>query len=1543
MRLSVSRRAGGDLRGGSAVWKANAAGVAARQSFFGYWSSGLSVYASGWRVRQQQVMLNLRASTPIEGDIHEGHGEWHVYVGGVRNAAASAYGILDFGWIGTANHEVKGRFVDRAGNAGEWVTYTFAASGAPTYEVWVDPTGGNNANPGTLASPIATRSEARSRVLANLTSAGQSAIVYLKRGETHGYTGGSGEWWSGDDLAFEHQVQFVAYGTGARPLVQATSSFDASTPFRTGKRGSVHLVGIEIDCVALIQGAGGNTVGVNAQRTGAGIRAPLNLLIDDCVIRNATTGVLIEDETVTSDAVLATGVYDFCAFRDLTVTDVGAWHMFESTGLRNVHRERVTFSRQIPLNVGLRNTDRVSCWTRSYMREMVWDTRGTDGVNGSVRFQSGGSTGGGATTWRYASYLDCEYFGTDQSLAKVGMGRKAPDDAFTSVIADVRWLNLRTNSAAVSIGGGTSSGPVVDRVQYWNCTVGGSFELGITGAGGIINSVEVRNCATTQSGSFALAHIRLSSNSAARYAAGSITVTGHVGLHPSTVGNQALYYAQYLEQAQLVSIINEASRKNHSARHGDGFAPTWAFGGFSAPATVSFDLNLAAWKAARSNDGGDLGSTATTNSTLNIVNVGTSAANLTDFDPHYLDGTGPLDGLGESRIYSIDGDGFIRPLPNDPGPFHFGASANPSLPPGGSGATATGSATISIFGAASATQPASAQGAGLIRLQGQASATQPSSAAGSAAFGLLGQSVATQPSSVQGSATIDLFGQASATQPVNAQGSSTIGLFGQASATQPSNAQGLAVFGLRGEASGSAGAAITRLANGQAFIQLSGQASAEAFTTPPPFGCQIKNTSASRFVGWWHVNTDLQISEAFGQRSGTTFVRGEASGLDTRMVSVLVDLDPGETLTLADFVAETTNPPPAAGSDPGLGSPTIGGVAMIQHGPAIMDGAATVTEWRLRSGVWMIYLWTTQVMGEPWAICKVVIAHSNPTTPSLRENWPGWVLAWAGGTVQALGRGADGTLVASGRGFGDGQAQPRPVLVWWPSLYRVGFEAQDAASVEALRGGGVMGHAIQNLLNDGTPLERTATASWAAGAIAGAIARLDTWDESPNGIRKQAGPPGNQADHMFVREEPRYYVDATLAVYIEACRWGAKPCHHLELDGRYIDLITRTNLRLFDGRPHPPTTSDQPGQPGSGMLGKPGPITPSVHTETWDGPGIEHKLTNGLAAAVRYTGCRALQWVQGAWANLYLGSRFPTPAFGSNSAIFATRGLMIEAANGVHFYRELRDRALANRIRDRIRERTISGIWTSWINPTHGFPAEYWQVFTFTTASIPFAPGYIPWQQGPCAYFLDLADRVIGGLSALRSAIEAGAYQVLEDVWQYEFSPSFGVDRWVEYEQQELPKPFGLGRRGRDGTWATAWLPPVIALIRRIDPGNAKANEIWAQMLAQLGGGGTWMPPSEAVAGLPDTAQAAGLLNLYGAASASSANAPNAGAGFASLGIAGQANAELGAAVPFAIGQGLFSIAGEASATDDDGTNSPAPTRRLRRPYWIWMLRRFRI
>lgn len=641
--------------------------------------TGLNVYASGRAVGQQHRFYDVRGSAPTVGEVHEGPADWHVYRNGLRLPDESAYGVLDFSWVGIDGDVVRGRFIDRDGNKGEFVADTFSVTGTPILSIYVDSAAGSDAAAGTFAAPIQTAAEARTRASAALTTAGQCVITYFKRGGTYTFTA-AGPIWDGNDKAFAHQVQFIAYGSGAKPILQASGG--AATAFRSGPHGSLHLIGLEIDGVTFPTVGGSEAV--NCQRNGPGARSPLDLLLDDVLIRNCTTGLVIEDNTITSDADLLDGRNDFVALRDVEMREIGNFAIYQDPGLRYVYRRRVLLHRQQPGVDTDRNLDRVTNWLHSFVFGCTWESRTGTGANGGARWQAGPGDGiAGPTVWRYCSVLDSTYSATNQNIAAWRIGRKSGDGFGAGTVADVRFVNCRTNSGKLAIGAeGGNGGNNVDRVQLWNCTIGGTIDIGYL-SGGVVGSFEVRDCASSQAGATPLAHIRMLGGPA-RYAANSITITGHVGLHPDTAGNRALLDTGRCTAAEAAAIVSPNSNRNHVGRYGDGTVPFFVQGGFFPGPPSFYDLTLSQWRTERTtlnpSDTGDANSTATANSTLGVTAAGTSAANLDDFDPAYSSGAGPLDGLGSSRPYSLTADRKLRSSPSDPGPFQFGAVEIPDLP-----------------------------------------------------------------------------------------------------------------------------------------------------------------------------------------------------------------------------------------------------------------------------------------------------------------------------------------------------------------------------------------------------------------------------------------------------------------------------------------------------------------------------------------------------------------------------------------------------------------------------------------------------------------------------------------------------------------------------------------------------------------------------------------------------------------------------------------------------------------------------------------------
>lgn len=578
----------------------------------------------------------------------------------------------------------------------------------------------------------------------------------------------------------------------------------------------------------------------------------------------------------------------------------------------------------------------------------------------------------------------------------------------------------------------------------------------------------------------------------------------------------------------------------------------------------------------------------------------------------------------------------------------------------------------------------------------------------------------------------------------------------------------------------------------------------------------LENITEHPFEGWVHVQTDRHCP-ASGLFAAGRFEACTYSGNGPQQVDVHVTLGPGQSLTIDPEACKIADRLPA----PDIAPDWFGGVPLLAGAPMAMasmpevDGAAVRASFRARKGPFVVDLWARWYPGEPWVHCEVLVTHSDPSSPHIVANWGDWPLTWGAGFCHVPGRIAwGGHIIEPGTAFADGQARGLPVLFAFPSRLR---SQQDLHTLQCLGAGGVQGHGIGSLLHDGNPYQQPGATSWARQSIAGSIARLHTWAVSPHNITKRSNDTGRQADQCFVRAEPLAHPGAVLVTYLEAMQWAKRPCHHLEANGELLDRAARQGLRLWEGRPHWPTTTDR--------LGKAAQLT-EAQSDGWWGPDLEHWWIRGLTAAATYKPSQLLQRLLEHEAQSYLLSRLP-PGHGSNSAIFAARDVFLEAMGVVDLWRTLRNHALAKEVADRFRARW-SGVILPWLAGK-----DVWDIRESTSASVPVTPGWMPWQQGPAAYALDLVGRVLNIPEACTVALQ-GAKRVLSAFRKEGAS-------WVAYERQTVDGTV----YSRDGnTFAAAWMPPAVWTVLRHEPEHEKARQVWNHLLAITEGRDrSWMPP----------------------------------------------------------------------------------------------------
>lgn len=619
---------------------------------------------------------------------------------------------------------------------------------------------------------------------------------------------------------------------------------------------------------------------------------------------------------------------------------------------------------------------------------------------------------------------------------------------------------------------------------------------------------------------------------------------------------------------------------------------------------------------------------------------------------------------------------------------------------------------------------------------------------------------------------------------------------------------------------------------------------------------RLAHFSTLPWSGWSRVTIDQHPPAAAGclMASATVggtivetpvarYVLGRQIGLASWIVDIECALGPGERrsldlATFQPFVVPAPQPP-----DDLLAH--FGGLPQVNGAPIALvswrvDGVHILTSWRARvPGTRMLTadLWIWWCPSQPW-VChgESLVTCSNPAVPDMVEPEPSGpvVLTWGDAIVTPL-TGPAGELLAAGSALADGQAKAMPLtFVWtrhlpaadwsWPWGQDEIAALRALCSIECAKAWQPCGTGIAQLLADGNP---SYSPSLNLGAfVAGypeAIRRLTTWDVPMWGPAIRSSDTGDQEDQTFVRGEALLPggEGAELVTWLSALKMSERPCNHLEADGSPLDTARHISPRLlfWDGRVH-----------GSAVvspdrLGKPRGIT-LEETHGRYGPDIEHLLVNTLAAACRLTGSPAAQRLLRNLCTVYLLQRTLDPSWSTSGEGIVTRATGWEGIFVVHVWRDLEDRAMAQRVVDRWRARCTNLI----LPRLDAAPGDIWDVRVETSAAVPIVPGWMPWQQAVLAYGLDLACAQVGPVEGRAIALR-GALRVVQDTYVLEDG------HWVDYERLSL-----AGDRSRSGFYSYAWLPCAPAVVLRHQPAHEKARSVWNQVNAATGSR-RWLPP----------------------------------------------------------------------------------------------------
>jgi hypothetical protein len=597
----------------------------------------------------------------------------------------------------------------------------------------------------------------------------------------------------------------------------------------------------------------------------------------------------------------------------------------------------------------------------------------------------------------------------------------------------------------------------------------------------------------------------------------------------------------------------------------------------------------------------------------------------------------------------------------------------------------------------------------------------------------------------------------------------------------------------------------------------------------------VANNSAAPFVGWKRYKVDTRPPHAAGTIGTTRFVLGRRTGLDTWAVDLHLELAAGERRAIDLAASSAAAPPPV--TLPPLdyfgGWLAVGGVP-LQLVELAADGAALTVRLQGRvSPMLHADVWARWYPDEPTTVVgEAVITCSNGSIPDMAATAPpgGLALTFGDGMVGVPGAGWGAPLVPGGTRFVDGQARGVPFAIGWPRhIFGSADETQAWVRLAAAVGLTTCGHGIAQLLPHGTPSDPPGfdPIAWTRNLFPEALRRLHTWENGVVGANASSGDTGAQEDQVFVRGESFHAggEGAELVAYLSALEWLSRPSHHLEASGRQADPAEHPHCVFWSGRPHW-HTGVSPDQ-----LGKPGPLPDPDYG--WTAQDREHWLIGTLAAGARLVESPALQWELQQHARAFLFGETVRPGY-STSGADAARSVGWAGIVAVQLWRELEDRALAERVRARYLER-VSMVYVPQLGTK---PFDVWDV----RDDVRLGPGlrWMAWQQSIGAYGLWLAGDVFG-IEAARSLALRAALACIDHNWILQQGRYHGVGN-IEFPP---PPPSAYdGRAWPDPWFETTWDVPAVFVVLREQPGHTKARAIWQQIMGDLGNGRrSWVPP----------------------------------------------------------------------------------------------------
>lgn len=604
---------------------------------------------------------------------------------------------------------------------------------------------------------------------------------------------------------------------------------------------------------------------------------------------------------------------------------------------------------------------------------------------------------------------------------------------------------------------------------------------------------------------------------------------------------------------------------------------------------------------------------------------------------------------------------------------------------------------------------------------------------------------------------------------------------------------------------------------------------------------EFVNHSQYAVTGWQRVTIDTPPPYAAGRVGDVRYVVAHPIGLDVQAVDVHLALAPGQRrvvdFTQATPEAHTLAPLPADIGTHFGGPLTIGG-SEAQLVRLAAEGAAFRAEFVARFGAtFCARAWLLWYPDHPaTAQGELVLVSSNPTSALLTEGTTSPVrIAFGDALVWSVGSGFGGRVLAAGDWLADGQGRFVPFALCWTRHLSSETAWGNALSLAlAPHNLGVCGVGIERLIHEGKPRMPAGfnVAGWITRHWPRVCGELTTWAPSELGCSIRSADSGAQEVQTYHVGGEAMLADGVGAErvrYLNALRLHAgRPMNHLRLNGEGV-LGSSPGLLFANGGPHyhPSVNSDARGKPRNPVNGYlEGPTMEQTHG--FGGPDTQHHYAGDLAAVARLVASPAAQWLLERHATVYLLQRTEAGT-GSTAATWAAREWACEADLVLHLWRNMSNRALADQVVARWRNR-VAGVLLPALATKDVIVV--WQNEPRINAN---GPGVQWWQESFAAAAVWRTCDVVGPVAG-KAAAERIARHVLAVAWQadgagWRAQAQGPADGSANAENPATHSMDGYG------------MPCAAWLVRKLEPGHVKANAVWSQLVSEEAGAFRWMLP----------------------------------------------------------------------------------------------------